>query len=178
MKIFQKYAPSPAELKTVQQELEKHGLTVISSDQFSVRAHGTAAHIAEAFQTQFHQLSLNGKTFRAHVQDARLTGAAGSLVASVAGLDQHTVKPLVKRPTNPRTGLAIPPVKLSKVLHSGGGLGHTLPTTACRLPPRQTYLTPGASLPVGVYFGNYYNLLTPRAAFAASRPPNFRRIMA
>jgi subtilase family serine protease len=154
---FQKYAPSPAELKTVQQELEKHGLTMISSDQFSVRAHGTAAHMAEAFQTQFHQLSLNGKTFRAHIQDARLTGAAGSLVASIAGLDQHTVKPLVKHAVNPRTGLAIPPVKLSKVLQSGGSLGAYITDNCLQAPAEQTYLTPGAALPVGVYFGNFYN---------------------
>ncbi len=152
-----KFAPSAAELKAVQQELEKHGLTTISSDQYSVRVHGTVANVEAAFQTQLHKLSLNGKTFRAHIQDAHLTGAAGSLVASIAGLDQHTVKPLLKYATNPRTGLAIPPVKLSKVSQSGGGLGAYITDNCLQAPAEQTYLTPGASLPVGVYFGNVYN---------------------
>ena len=145
-------------MKTVQQELEKHGLTVISSDQVSVRAHGTAAHIAEAFQTQFHQLSLNGKTFRAHVQDARLTGAAAVWFASIAGLDQHTVKPLVKRLTNPRTGLAIPPLNSVRSWPAAAVWGAYVTDICLAAPAEATYLTPGASLPVGVYFGNVYNL--------------------
>jgi len=153
-----KFAPSAAELKAVQQELEKHGLTIISSDQYSVRVRGTVAKVEAAFQTQLHKLSLNGKTVRAHIQDAKLTGTAGSLVASVVGLDQHTAKPLFKRVADPRTGSAPPPVKLSTVLASGGGLGAYVYDTCLQPPAEATYLTPGASLPVGVYFGNVYNL--------------------
>ncbi len=157
-----KFAPSAAELKAVRQELEKHGLTVISSDQYSVRVRGAVANVEAAFQTQFHKISLNGKAFRAHMQDAKLTGSAGSLVASVVGLDQHTAKPLFKRVADPRTGLAPAPVKLSKVLASGGGLGAFVYDSCLQPPAEATYLTPGASLPVGVYFGNVYNLFNPQ----------------
>ena len=153
-----KYAPTAADVKTVETELQKHGLTVTSSDPngFSVRVHGTAAQVQAAFQTQIHNLSLNGKTFYAHVQNAQLTGSAGSLVSSVAGLTQGVVKPLFKRAANPRTGVAIPPVAVSKVL-ALGGLSNYITSTCLQPPAVEEYTTPGAPLPVGVYFGNLYN---------------------
>jgi subtilase family serine protease len=155
---IQKFAPSAADLKTVQQELEKNGLSVKSIDPhgFSIRVHGTAGNVEKAFQTQLHTLSLKGKTFRAHIVDAKLTGTAGSLVASVSGLDQHTVKPLYKRAVNPRTNLSPPHIALAKA--NASGLGAFI-TDKCLYPPQTvTYPTPGASLPVGVYYGNVYNL--------------------
>jgi subtilase family serine protease len=165
-----KYAPSAAELKAVQQELQKHGLSVISSDEYSVRVHGSAANVAAAFQTQFHNLSFKGKTFRAHIQDAKLTGAAGSLVGSIAGLDQHTVKPMLKRVVNPRTGQSFPSVKMSKVLANGGGLGAYIFDYCLAAPAEQTYVTPGASLPIGVYYGNVYNLEDAKGRFCDFTP--------
>jgi subtilase family serine protease len=155
---LQKFAPAASDLKTVRQELEKNGLSVMSTDPrgFSIRVHGPAANVEKAFQTQLHTLSLKGKTFRAHVADAKLTGSAGSLVASVVGLDEHSAKPMLKHPINPRTGLKRPPIPLSKV-QASGGFGAFI-TNQCMYPAQEfTYTTPGASLPIGVYFGNVYN---------------------
>ncbi len=153
-----KYAPTPAELKIVQQELEKNGLSVLSidSDGLSIRVQGPAANVEKAFQTQLHSFSLNGKTFRAPVQEAQLTGAAGALVSSVVGLEQHTVKPLLKHAGDPRTGLAKPPISLATV--EAKGLGSYVTTNCLQPAAEQTYVTPGAALPIGVYFGNSYDL--------------------
>ena len=150
------YAPAAADLKAVKQELVKQGLSVISSDAYSIRVHGPAANVQTAFQTKLENFSLNGKTFRAHTQDAQLTGSAGALVSSVVGLDETTVKPMYKRVTDPKTGISKPPVALSKVLASGGL--SSLITNNCLQPPAvETYTTPGSQLPIGVYFGNIYN---------------------
>jgi subtilase family serine protease len=152
-----KYAPTAADVTAVEKELQKHGLSVISTDPngFFVRVHGTAAQVQQAFQTQIHNLSVNGKTFFAHVQNAQLTGTAGSLVGSVVGLTQGGVKPMYKRATNPRTGAAPAPISMSKA--QAVGLGGII-TTRCLQPPAvEEYTTAGASLPVGVYFGTLYN---------------------
>jgi len=154
-----KFAPTEAAMATVQQELEKHGLSVISTDpqRFSIRVHGTAANVEQAFQTQFHNLSLNGKTFFAHVSDAQLAGAAGSLVEVVSGLVQRQVTPLLKRANNPKTGLAIAPIPMSKV--TSASLSSIITDVCLQAPAVLEYTTPGASLPIGIYFGNVYNPL-------------------
>lgn len=100
-----RYAPSHAELSAVRAELVSHGYQVLSVDpqRFSIRVRGTVAVTEKAFQTELHAFRRNGKTFLAHVKDAQLTGAAGALVASVAGLDQHQVHPMLSIAKNPLT---------------------------------------------------------------------------
>ena len=51
---FARYAPSVAEFKTVENELLKHGLTVVSADpdRYSIRVHGATANAEAAFQTE------------------------------------------------------------------------------------------------------------------------------
>jgi subtilase family serine protease len=159
-----KYAPTAAEIATVQKELEKHGLTILSvdPDNLSVRAHGTTANLEAAFQTHIHQYSLNGKTFKANVEAAHLTGAAGSLVAQVSGLEQHHATPMTKYALNPHTNKPYAPIALAKVKAaqaSGGGLSNFITADCFQAPTTSTYDTPGASLPVGVYYGNGYTTL-------------------
>ena len=153
-----KYAPTAAEVETVKKELQQHGLTIVSVDpeNFSVRAHGTTGNIESAFQTHIHQYSLNGKTFRANLEPAHLTGAAGSLVSHVSGLEVHTAHPLIKYALNPKTGQPFAKVPLAKVKQSSSGLSGFITDQCLRAPTTYTYTTPGASLPVGVYYGNGY----------------------
>ena len=88
---FAKYAPTDAEMKTVKDELEKHGLSAISIDpqNFSIRVHGTTSAIESAFQTELHTFTYKNTSFQAPRQEARLSGAAGDLVAAAAGLERH-----------------------------------------------------------------------------------------
>ena len=134
-----KYAPTAAEIQTVQKELEKHGLTILSvdPDNFSIRAHGTTANLEAAFQTHIHSYSLNGKTFKANVENAHLTGAAGSLVAQVSGLEQHHATPMTKYALNPRTKKPYPHIAISKVKAaqaSGGGLSNFITADCLQAP--------------------------------------------
>jgi subtilase family serine protease len=153
-----RYAPSEAEVEVVKKELTSHGLKVVSVDpqNFSVRVTGDAAATEEAFQTELHTFGYNGRTFQAHVREARLTGPAGDLVDTVAGLDRHAARPQLKVASNPKTGKP-----LNKRLLTATDLGSTLlnsitgkPLSAAAL---FSYPTPGASLPIGAFYGNVYD---------------------
>lgn len=157
---LQKYAPTAAEVKSVKEELEKHGMTIVSVDpnRFSIRAHGTTINIEEAFQTQIHQFQMNGKTFSAHVQDARLTGEAGTLVAAVSGIERHSAKPMIMGRIDPKTGKTAAPIPLSVAKASGSGTSGIVTSTNCLAAAQAyTFTTPGAALPVASYFGNSYS---------------------
>jgi subtilase family serine protease len=155
---LKQYAPPKEQLEAVQKELQSHRLTIISTDEnsFSVRARGTTSNVEQAFNTQIHQFQHNGKTFRANVQNARLTGTAGSYVSAVSGLESHQVHPLVKRAVNLKTNQPFASVALSKV-QASGGLSSIITNQILSAPTTYTFTTPGASLPVGVYFGNVYD---------------------
>jgi subtilase family serine protease len=88
---LKKYEPTKEQFEAVRGELVNHGLTIISRDEnrFSIRAHGAAGNVESAFNTHIHEFQRNGKTFRAHVENARLSGPAGDYVAAVAGIESH-----------------------------------------------------------------------------------------
>lgn len=116
------YAPTAAELAAVRAELVSHGYSVLSVDphNFSIRVRGTVAITEQAFQTKLHSYTRNNTTFIAHTSDAQLTGAAGGLVASVAGLDQHAVRPMFVRAMDPKTGQ--PTILQNVTAATGGGI--------------------------------------------------------
>ncbi|MFZ0941117.1 MAG: S53 family peptidase [Candidatus Sulfotelmatobacter sp.] len=153
-----KYAPAKEQLDAVRSELENHGLTILSTGKngFSIRAHGTAVSIESAFNTEIHEFQHGNETFRANVQNVRLSGTAGDYVTAVAGIESHQVRPLLSRAVNLRTHKAPPNVALSKV-EAAGGFGSILTDQILYTPTTFTFKTPGASLPVGVYFGNVYD---------------------
>jgi subtilase family serine protease len=151
-----KYAPPSEQSDAVRKELESHGLEILSANGFSIRARGTAANVESAFNTQIHQFQRNGKVFRANVTNARLSGPAGEYVAAVAGIESHQARPKLKRAVNFKTGQPPPTVALSKVAASGG-LSSLITDQILSAPSAFLFNTPGASLPVGVYFGNVYN---------------------
>jgi subtilase family serine protease len=150
-----KYAPPKEQSDAVRKELESHGLQVLSADSFSIRARGTAANVEGAFNTQIHHFQSNGKVFSAHVVNARLSGPAGDYVASVAGLESQQAKPNLRRAINLKTGQPPPTVALSTV-EASGGLASLITDQILYKPSAFLFNTPGASLPVGVFFGNVY----------------------
>jgi subtilase family serine protease len=151
---LQKYAPAEDQRKSVRQELEKHGLTILSSDAlgFSIRAHGPIANVERAFDTEIHQFEYNGRVFRANVRDARLTGEAGDYVSSVAGLESHTIRPLAVRAINPGNGKPFPSIPLNA--HSDGFPSGS--TTDCLSKPATYTLHGPTALPVAAYSGTVY----------------------
>src|SRR5271163_4656323 len=69
---FAKYAPTATDLQTVRQELEKQGLSVVSTDpqNFSIRVHGSTSSVEQAFQTELHNFTYKKQSFQANVRDA------------------------------------------------------------------------------------------------------------
>ena len=157
-KDFVKYAPTSAEMETVKKELLSHGLKVISTDpqNFSLRVTGTTADVEEAFQTELHSLRYNNKVFQAHTRDAQLTGAAGDLVDSVVGIDRHKVRPQVTIAQNPATGKPLFKKKITAA-SANATLLSAITGTPLTAPALYEFTTPGAALPLGVYYGNVYS---------------------
>jgi subtilase family serine protease len=156
-----RYAPSPAEVETVTKELQSHGLSVlsVSSDNLSIRARGPATSVENAFHTQIHEFERQGQVFHANVSTAALSGPAGSLVHGVTGLTSIGMRPYIKYQVDPKTGkprTAAHKLPTTTVKNSNGFAG--IATNKCFTDPLTvTLTTEGASLPVGVYFGNDYD---------------------
>ncbi len=152
---LKKYAPAKEQSDAVRKELESHNLEILSADGFSIRARGTTANVESAFNTELHEFQRNGKVFRANVVSARLSGAAGDYVAGVAGLESHQAQPQLRRAVNRATNQPPPTVALSKV-EASGGLASIITDKILYTPATFVFTTPGATLPVGVYYGNVY----------------------
>ncbi|MGA9718117.1 MAG: protease pro-enzyme activation domain-containing protein [Acidobacteriaceae bacterium] len=154
---LKKFAPPQQQIDAVKKQLQSNGLTILSTDEngFSVRARGTTANVERTFNTQIHQFQRNGRTFRANVQNAQLSGAAAAYVSSVSGIESHQVHPLIKRALDFRTKQPYASIALSKV-EASGGLSSIITNQILSAPKTFTLTTPGASLPVGVYYGNVY----------------------
>lgn len=149
-----KYAPSEQKREAVRQELENHGLTIISTDPigFTIRAHGTIANVAGAFNTELHDFNYNGKTYRANIRDASLSGEAGNYVFTVAGLESHKVRPMIARAVNLHTNKPYPTVPLTVAAKNA----FPAVSTANCLSGPVTYKL-GTSLPTAVYTGTVYS---------------------
>jgi subtilase family serine protease len=161
---FARYAPTATEIKTVTQELEKQGLSVVSTDpqNFSVRVHGSTAVVEKAFQTELHNFTYQKRSFQAHITDAELTGPAGELVDSVAGLDRHQVMPQISFVKDPKTGKALYAKKVTAQDTAAALFNITgTPLTAEKL---YTLKALDSTLPVATYFGTVYGQGSPRQA--------------
>jgi subtilase family serine protease len=111
------FSPSAAESATVSDFLTSHNLNVTKTDKFNayVTAEGTVADVQSAFHVHINRFSLNEKTYRANTNDVTIEGPAGTLVATVLGLDDVNPEPLVRRPVNPGTGQPIPAIPVDQV---------------------------------------------------------------
>jgi len=119
---LKKYAPTEEQRQMVREELKKHGLTILSTDSlgFTIRARGSIAGVEDAFNTEIRQFEHSGRVFRANVRNARLNGAGGDYVSTVAGLESHQVRPMALRAQDPSAHAAYPSVPLSKLAQGSG----------------------------------------------------------
>jgi subtilase family serine protease len=154
---LKKYAPTEAQRSSVRQELEAHGLKILSTDKlgFMIRAHGTIANVESAFNTEIHQFEHNGLTFRANVRDTRLTGEAGNYVYSVAGIESHQMRPLAVQAVNLRTQQPLPSVEIDKTVKAAGFPAGSTPNP---LSAPETLTMPGTNGVSASYAGTVYLL--------------------
>jgi subtilase family serine protease len=153
-----RFAPTAGQRQIVRQELQKYGLTILSTDKlgFSIRAHGTIGNVESAFHTEIHQFEYNGRTYSAHVRDARLSGIAGDYVESVGGLERHQIRPMAVRARNPITQKPLPTITLGKLSKGSGFPAGS--TTNCLSAPATETLQGSSALPTGTYTGTTYNV--------------------
>ena len=153
------YAPTEAQVQAVRKELEKQGLTIISTDAngFTIRAQGAASSVSKAFNTEIHQFRHNGKAFRANTTNAQLSGEAGQYVSAVAGLESHEAHPMISRAIDPRTRQ--PYVSTTITSATAQTLSKNLRglmTDQCLSTPTAYDFQSGTPATNGVYFGNIY----------------------
>lgn len=150
--FHQQFSPTSQELEVVKQFASSHNLHITATDKGNhfVRARGTVADVESAFQVQIQRFALNGKTYRANTSEPKIQGLASTLVASVGGLSDYRMEPRIKYPLDPKTGKAVAPTLLT----SPDGL--YFEGQAFRKPETHVFTTSGASLPIGVYYGNRY----------------------
>jgi subtilase family serine protease len=153
---FARYAPTNAELKAVKNELESHGLSVVSedSDGFWIRVHGTAAQVENAFQTQLHNYQYNNRKFTANKTSATLTGAAAEFVKTVSGIERHTAHTHLKVAQDIKAQKPLYKKAYESVSSSFLSSITGTPLTASE---NFLYTTSGASLPTADYSGTVYD---------------------
>ncbi len=156
---FAKYAPSQADMQTVKDELEKHGLSTISIDpqNFSIRVHGTTSAIENAFQTELHTFTYKKTSFQAPRGEAKLSGAAGELVAATSGLERHAVHPHFVIAKNPLTGQPLFSNQITATSTAAQLFGNI---TGTPLTGPSDFKLKGLAqpLPLGDYFGPAYDI--------------------
>ncbi|WP_433975634.1 S53 family peptidase [Tunturiibacter lichenicola] len=153
------YAPTGAQIEIVRRELEKQGLTILSTDTngFTIRVRGAASSVARAFNTQINQFRHNGKVFRANIQNAQLSGEAGQYVSTVAGLESHQAHPLVSRAIDPKTKQFYPSTEVTSSTSAALSKNlRGLMTDQCLSAPTAFDFQSGTPATNGVYFGNVY----------------------
>jgi subtilase family serine protease len=158
-KELKTYAPTDAQIEVVRKELEKQGLTILSTEAngFTIRARGNASNVARAFNTEIHQYRHNGTTFRANVQNARLSGEAGNYVSTVAGLESHQARPFMMRAIDPRTKKPYPSTALTaSTLATLSKNLRDIMVDQCLSTPTAYDFQSGTPPTNGIYFGNVY----------------------
>jgi len=154
---YAKYAPTADEVETVKRELKSHGISIlsVSADNSSIRARGAVTNIESAFQTQIHELELQGQTFRSNITSARLTGNADTLVKSVSGLRNLKMQPYIKLQADPLTGTSLSTAPVSNL--AAGSLGQNFTNNCFGNSTIVLLTTLFIPLPVGQYHGNSYS---------------------
>jgi subtilase family serine protease len=81
----QKYGPAPLDIETVSGWLRSSGFTVntVYPSGMSIDFSGTAGQVAEAFRTEIHRLSVNGKEQIANMSDPQIPEALAPVVVGV-----------------------------------------------------------------------------------------------
>ena len=86
------YGPSDEDLRTVTTWLESHGLQVnrVSNGRVLIEFSGTAGQVRDAFHTEIHKYSANGREHWANAADPEIPAALGAVVGGIATL--HNIR--------------------------------------------------------------------------------------
>jgi len=104
------FGPAQEDIDTVAQWLSSHGfqINLVHKNGLTIDISGTAGQVKEAFHTEIHQYSVNGKLHIANASDPAIPAALAPVVAGVVSLNDFRPKSLAKRPkpnfTFPCTG--------------------------------------------------------------------------
>lgn len=175
--FMKRYAPTADEAKTVANFFTANKMSVVKMgpDNFYVRASGTAAAAAKAFHVTLNNYEVNGKTFRANVEDPYVSGEASSLVYSVSGLDTlGFTHPMVTRMSTPNlpgssanaslntavkiapTSVALAKTNATPAAASTAGTSSPFNSDCFVGQTTQTFTSTGGALPKATYSGNEY----------------------
>jgi subtilase family serine protease len=96
------YAPTTQEVKSVQNFLTAHKLTLltVAENNLFVKVQGTVADIQKTFHVQIHNYNLNGVIYRSNTSNPSINDVSGANVAAITGLDDYGFEPNVVRPTD------------------------------------------------------------------------------
>ena len=149
--IAARFAPTAAEVKSVQQFFTAHNLSLVSvgPNNFYVRARGTVADVEAAFQVQLNKYEVGGQTIRSNDRDPYIdSDAAAVLVQSVAGLtDGKYVHPLIQRASTFKNGTE---------LTAAGSAAPTFFSSNCFTGVTTEKYSNGGTYPKATYTGNAY----------------------
>jgi subtilase family serine protease len=98
--LGRKFGPSPRDLASVTSWLTSHGLQVnmVHKSGMVVDISGNAKQIAEAFHTEMHSYSINGKSHIANASDPEIPSALSPVVAGVVSLHDFMPKANAHKP--------------------------------------------------------------------------------
>ncbi len=142
------FAPTSQEVKSVQNFLSAHGLTLltVAENNMYVKVQGSVGAIEKAFHVQIDNYDLNGVTYRSNKADPSAGGTAG-LIAAITGLDDYGFQPNVVRPIAP-DGTPYNPIPLSIASN-----GFFFENQCFRFPETQIFTSGGNT---ATYTGNRY----------------------
>jgi subtilase family serine protease len=115
------FSPTAQEIKSVQNFLTAHGLSVVAvaENNFYVMVQGAIGDIEKAFQVDIHNYNWKGQTYRSNTGDPNISDASGAHVAAITGMDDLGFAPNNVAPTD-GDGNAIAPVPLPANVTSNG----------------------------------------------------------
>src|SRR6266700_2446979 len=144
------FGPTAQEVKSVQNFLRSHGLTVlaIAENNMYIKLQGTVAAIQKVFHVQIDNFNFKGATYRSNKGDPSVNSSSGAHIAAITGMDDLGFQPQVVRPTD-ADGKPVAFIPLTKV--APGGV--FFEGQAFRAPETHTFTGGGDT---ATYTGNRY----------------------
>jgi len=95
----EQFGPADSDIQTLRNWLSSQGFSnlQITNGKTLITFDGTAGQVRNAFHTDIHRLSVNGKEHFANMQEPQIPEALAPVIAGVAGLHNFHPQPLVKR---------------------------------------------------------------------------------
>ncbi len=146
-----RFAPSREDLRTVQQFLVSHNLSIesVGPDNLFVRARGSVETVSKAFRVQLNNFELNGKVVRSNMTDPLVVGPAASLIRSIGGLDTMEYKHPIRLASQARKSLGAGPAAMVAT-------DSTFFTSNCFTGPRTENYSTNGGFPKATYKGAGY----------------------